>query len=590
MALAWLKRYRWWDQKSEPSSVSPRRAAQSPLTRLFERHFFSIAALLLVILAGTQIGSAVLESPTNDEPIHLTAGYVYLTTGKYSMDLTHPPLGRILAALPLLPLPLKHIPAERAWLEFKNLIWGNRIPADSIMIRARLVIIALTLLFGAWLAWWTRRHFGSSVALLALAFFVFDPNLIAHGHYVTTDLIVSFGIFLACTLWADFLHAPGWKKLTLAALGLGFALASKYSALFLLLALPLLYGAAWWRRRGRPFFTLRGAIETWVVMIAGASLFVALTYAPEVGTLIHLLPSGQNANQPSTQPLARATLLGTILSTVAHYTPLFSFGYFRGLHELALHNAEGHPAYLVGHVRQYGWWEYFPIAFLVKTPTGVLVACLIAALSLFRGWRRLPSFLLLACLALPPLIYFAISMRSSIDIGIRHILPIYAFLYVLLAVVLVHCGPLSLRRVWPWAITVVIALVGAESLAIYPHYLAYFNLASGGPADGPRYLLDSNIDWGQDEKNLERFVEQRDLKPLCTFLFGTAPAKYYSVDSRDLLQTGMPEGVERLPCVVAVSVNFLRGPIIPPSVFAPLRSRRPVAKVGYSIYLYDLRR
>jgi len=120
---------------------------------------------MLVILAATQIGSAVLESPTNDEPIHLTAGYVYLTTGKYSMDLTHPPLGRILAALPLLALPLKHIPAENAWLEFKNLIWRNRIPADSIMIRARLVIIALTLLFGAWLAWWTRRHFGSSASL-----------------------------------------------------------------------------------------------------------------------------------------------------------------------------------------------------------------------------------------------------------------------------------------------------------------------------------------------------------------------------------------------------------------------------------------
>jgi hypothetical protein len=325
-------------------------------------------------------------------------------------------------------------------------------------------------------------------------------------------------------------------------------------------------------------------------MIAGASLFVALTYAPEVATLLHSLPAGQNANQPSTQPLARATLLGTILSTVEHDTPLFSFGYFRGLRELAQHDAEGHPAYLVGHVRQYGWWEYFPIAFLVKTPTGVLVACLIAALSLFRGWRRLPSFLLLTCLALPPLIYFAMSMRSSIDIGIRHILPIYAFLYVLLAVVLVHCGPLSLRRVWPWAIAVVIALVGAESLAIYPHYLAFFNLASGGPAEGSRYLLDSNIDWGQDEKNLERLVEQRDLKPLCTFLFGTAPAKYYIVDSRDLIQTGMPEGVERLPCVVAVSVNFLRGPIIPLNVFAPLRSRRPLAKVGYSIYLYDLRR
>ena len=573
--------------------MTPQRAVpetrSSPFPRLLDRYFFLIAGLLLAIMAGAQIGSAVQESPTNDEPVHLTAGYVYLTTGEYSMDLSHPPLGRMLAALPLLALPLKHIPAEKAWPEFKTLVWGNQIPADTILLRARLVIIALTFLFGAWLGWWTRRHFGWPVALLALAFFAFDPTFIAHGHYVTTDLIASLGIFLTCTLWADFLLKPGWKSLAAAALGLGFALASKYSALFLLLVLPLLYGAAWWRNRGRPFFTWYGAIATFVVMSAGASLLVVLSYAPEVSTLILSPRSGKVRKPLPTPPAAPETASDEIPAAVGPDTGLLSFGYFRGLRELLQLDSEGYPSYLLGHFRRQGWWEYFPIAFLVKTPTGVLVACVIAVLSLWHGRRHPPPVLLSLCLALPPMVYFALAMRSSINIGVRHILPIYPFLYVLLAFVLIDYGPFLLRGAWRWTIVVLIVLISAESLSVYPHYLAFFNWTSGGPVNGSRYLLDSNIDWGQDLKNLAIFVEDHHMTPLCTALFGAAPASYYGIIARDLNQTGMPEGVENLPCVVAVSVNVLRGLYNAPTKFAPLPQRRPVARVGYSVYIYDLR-
>jgi hypothetical protein len=197
--------------------------------------------------------------------------------------------------------------------------------------------------------------------------------------------------------------------------------------------------------------------------------------------------------------------------------------------------------------------------------------------------------LLSLCLALPPMVYFALAMRSSINIGVRHILPIYPFLYVLLAFVLIDYGPFLLRGAWRWTIVVLIVLISAESLSVYPHYLAFFNWTSGGPVNGSRYLLDSNIDWGQDLKNLAIFVEDHHMTPLCTALFGAAPASYYGIIARDLNQTGMPEGVENLPCVVAVSVNVLRGLYNAPTKFAPLPQRRPVARVGYSVYIYDLR-
>ena len=542
----------------------------TPLRPLLDRYLIPIAGFLLTVMCGTQIGSAIVESPTNDEPIHLTASYIYLTKGRYNMDLPHPPLGRVLAALPLLALPLNRIPAEKAWPEFRTFIWGNRVSVDTIMLRARLVTIALTLLFGAWLCWWTRRHFGPAAALLALTFFTFDPNLIAHGHYVTTDLIVSFGIFLTCTLWADFLLTPSWKRLILAALALGMAILSKYSALFLLLVLPVLYFVAWTRNRSRPFFTWRGAIITFVVMGAGAGILVALAYAPDVVTIIHLLRAER-------------------ITAINSHTLVSSFGYFRGLRQVAQHNAEGNPAYLLGHLGQYGWWDYFPVAFLVKTPTGVFAACGIAALSLLKFRLRPPPALLWLCLALPPLIFFTLAMCSSIDIGVRYILPVYPFLYVLLAVVLIDYAPLLLRSAWPWTVAALMLLVAVESLSNYPHYLAFFNWASGGAANGSHYLLDSNLDWGQDSKNLANFVRDHHVTPLCTALFGTAPGNYYVREARNLHQTGMPEGVEHLPCVVAVSANFLHGLYIPPAVFAPLRQRQPMAEIGHSIYLYDLR-
>ncbi len=559
----------------------------------YERHFVPMAGSLLVILAALQIGSATHESPTTDETIHLEAGYVYLTTGEYSMDPSHPPLVRILAALPLLWLPVQHVPANRAWAEFHEFLWRNQVPAGVVLFRARLVVITLTVLFGAWLAWWTRRYFGPSVSLLALAFFVFNPNLIAHGHYVTTDLMAALGIFLAGTLWASFLFEPSWKTLVAAAMGLGVALVSKYSAIFLLLVVPLLYCIAWFKNRGRAFFTWRGSILVFVVMCLGAGLWIMLVYAPQAITRFHYLRGSGYRIVFLDQFFSRGSQLAAALGRAAA-EPAYS--YLHGLNEVVKHNADGHPAYLLGQFGRHGWWQYFPIAFLVKTPTAVLVACLLALVSVLSLGLPFRPGLLPVCVALPPLIFFALAMCASINIGVRYILPVYAFLYVWLAFLLVRYSARLLRSAWPWTLAALVVMLCAESLMTYPHYLAFFNWPSGGPVNGPRYLLDSNIDWGQDVAALKRYIDDHHAMPLCTAMFGAAHLKHYGVMSRDLLFTGIPEGIENLSCVVAVSMNSLYGlyglyssPNASPSLFAPLRQREPTARIGYSIYVFDLR-
>jgi len=558
----------------------------------WERYFRAIAGALLAILAASQIGSAIHETPTNDETNHLAAGYVYLTTGEYRMELSHPPLGRILAALPLLSLPIQSIPANKAWLEVGVFLWQNPVPARTILFRARLVVITLTVLFGAWLAWWTRRYFGTTVALVGLTFFVFDPNLIAHGHYVTTDLLAALTIFLAVTLWASFLLDPGWKTLIAAAIGLGIALVSKYSAIFLLLVLPLLYCIAWRKNHRGRFFTWRGTLLVVGVMSIGAGSVIVLAYAPQAVTRFHDLRAAGyqvpfvNRVLGASVATNRTRQIAAALARAAG-EPVYS--YLMGLNEVIKHNADGHPAYLLGRFSRHGWWSYFPVAFMVKTPTAVLVASLLALVSLFVLWRRFEFGLLPLCVALPPVIFFLLATCASINIGVRYILPVYAFLYVWLAFVLVQYSGRLLKKGWRWTLAGLLAALCVESLMTYPHYLAFFNWPSGGPANGARYLLDSNIDWGQDVEGLKLYVDEHRMTPLCTAIFGVSSLYRYNIISRELMATGIPEGIENLSCVVAVSFNFLNGLYTPPDLFAPLRQRKPLARIGYSIYVFDLR-
>ena len=557
-----------------PKKSSSEQASAATRSGL-ERHFILVAGILLATLVVTQIGSALQESPTNDEPVHLTIGYVYLTTGQYLMEQQqHPPLGRVLAALPLLTLPSRHVPPDQTWFTLGTVLWDN--PPSAILLHARLVIIALTFLFGAWLSWWTRRQFGAAVALLALTFFCFDPNIIAHGHYVTTDLIASFGIFLACTLWTDFLQGPTFKALVLAVGALGLAFISKYSALFLLIVLPLLYGFAWRRKSGQLCFTMRGSIGVVLFTTLGALSCITLAYAP--ATLA-------GAHSPTVTDSRTLQLVSEVKSVVLMSSVL----YIEGLNQLRQHESQGNPAYLLGKFGHSGWWQYFPIAFLVKTPTGILLACLFAAVSLLYVKRQPAPVLPILCLTLAPTIYFVSAILSSIDIGVRHILPVYPFLYVFLAFVLVRYGPSLLGRACPFLIAGLIVLTGLESLLSYPHYLAFFNWPSGGPAKGADYLLDSNLDWGQDTDNLKKYVQDTRSTPLCTALFGHPPPHYFGTGTPDFFTTSTPQGIGNLNCVAAVSVNFVKGLFVGPEAFALLRQREPSAKIGFSIYLYDLR-
>jgi hypothetical protein len=161
---------------------------------------------------------------------------------------------------------------------------------------------------------------------------------------------------------------------------------------------------------------------------------------------------------------------------------------------------------------------------------------------------------------------------------------VYPFLFVALAAALA-------RRNWgKRALAALVLVLMVESLAIWPHYLAFFNGFVGGPDKGPEYLVDSNLDWGQELSDLKQYVVAHQIKRLCVCYFGHARMDYYKLDYLYLPRTDQTDERAKVDCVAAVSATQLMGAYVGEDTFRWLRARKPMAKVGYSIYLYDLRR
>jgi len=507
------------------------------------------------MMAAVQVTTMLGETQTWDEGLHLAAGYSYWITGDYSINPEHPALGKLLATLPLVAMRAKFEPAwlkespQRMGLYF---LYANRLPADLMLAVARSTMVAVTILFGVWIALWTKRHFGPMPSLIALTLFCFDPNMIAHGRYVTTDVIAAFFIFLATTLWIDYLLSPSALRLIFAGLALGCAVSSKYSALFLI---PVLLLSGLFKRRWLGAF----------IVVAIAALVVFAVYAPEVfrfGQPERLLPH-----------LSRKGAVAEVIGGVAERLNLPMWNYLVGVDRLSEHNLAGHQSYLLGQLSTSGWWYYFPVAFLVKTPMAVIAAFAITGALI---WRVRENRFALWFMAAVGVIFAAFCLTSRINIGHRHLLPIYAFGYVLAGVVLARKPPLAIALA---------GLLVVESIAIYPHYLAFFNWAAGGPDNGSKYLLDSNLDWGQDLKKLRRYKDENHIEKPCLAYFGNGDLWGKLGNHQDV-----GGKLENLDCILAISATPLHGLYMNPGWTKPLEGLKPIAKVGYSIFIYDLRK
>jgi hypothetical protein len=554
--------------------------------RFFERRFWGLVAAVMIISGTVAVESALKETQTWDEGIHLSAGYAYLTRGDFRWNQEHPPLAKLLSALPLLffhpTLPVntegwRKLDETQMGIDF---LYHNQVSADSLLFRGRIVIMLLSIAFLAFVALLVRRRFGPSAALLTVTLCAFDPNLIAHARYVTTDFPVTVFYFAAALLWMEYLLSGRVRDLVVAALAFALALVTKFSALLLLPALAILYVIRWFQRPSE--FPVRRAAAAGAILAGMSLLTVAVVYWPET------LRCLRTAVPPLAASVKRGNLIGEALYRAGRWFHLPEHAFLAGLGKVAQHNQGGHASYLLGMRSDKGWWYYFPIVFSVKSTMAALAATLILVGAGLRAVRRLGAvpFVWLGLLV-PPAIYFVFSMTSAINIGMRHILPVYPFLYLTLAVLLTRANG------WRWAGVAAVAVAAlqiAECASIYPDYLAFFNAISGGPGNGPHYLVDSNIDWGQDVKKLREWLRAHGTNTARIWYFGNAQMDDYGIRADGFPDPLDEKGWNAIDGYAVSSVTVLEGVYVPLNQVAPLRLRDPIAKIGWSMYVYDFRK
>ncbi len=517
-----------------------------------------VAVALLLLLAAQSIASMVQKSATNDEVAHIVAGYSYVTTFDYRLNPEHPPLIKLLAGTSLLAIrPTLTLdeawenatkdPDKPQWEVGKRFLFRDN-DTDRLLFFARLPIVLLAMLLGIYVFLWARELYGFSAGVLALSLYAFSPNIIAHARLVTTDLGLACFMFIAAYyLWKAARHGTR-RHMLLAGLFTGFAFATKFSSLYLLLCFPVTLGAYY--------------------------LFTFFTCRKDT------LKDKERRRKMA----KRLAIIALFLVLITVFVLVLSYGvkhfdrYVDGVRSVFGHERGGHFNYLFGQHSVEGWWYYFIVAFFLKTPIPTLILLLAAACALIFQRKRLSAGELF--LLLPPAVFFAGFMFNDINIGLRHVLPVYPFLFVFAGSVLTMQ---NIRDRIKYVIVGTLLLwYVISSVLIFPHYLAYFNGIAGGPDKGYRYLIDSNIDWGQDLKLLAAYVTENNIEKLNLAYFGKELPEQRGIS------------YEQLKCypvsgIAAVSVNVVQG-LIPEwhSCYAWLNDYQPYEKIGYSIFLYQL--
>lgn len=596
------------------------------------------AAALLALMTVLMFLSSRDDSANSDDNVALVSGYSYLRTQEYRLEPQNPPLIKDLAAAPLLFMNLREPWEHRAWIGDKDPDALGRVflyhlgnDADAMLRAARAPMILFAAAFGAVLFFWTRKHFGAPTALLTLFFYTFSPTFLAHGRHVATDLGATAGFFIGLTAFLRMLKQPSAKNIWLAGLALGFALLTKFSTIALL-PIFLLLAAVWamiqHAAAGRSLMHLRRlagggrAIALRLpsrlqIRALGRSLgrvmgVIAIALLLIYAVYLHHVWSFSPQMQREIAETHRQTyLLGGTAKDImlwASDQPLLQpwAEYFLGLLVALKASRWGQPVFFLGQVYSTGQRSYFPIAYLLKEPLALhfltLVALAFLLWSLRRSeWRRgqvtkwarshFTEFAFLVMLA----VYWAAMLRSHMNIGVRHLLPAFPFMFILVARQIVRMfeglGKSADRSVLRRQVARVAlgALLGWQAitvLRVYPSYLAYFNELAGGPDGGWRYLNDSNLDWGQDVKRLAQFVELRGLPGIHADYFGPADAFYYF---REKYQG--PVGCGPPPKGwVAVSAMFYPGAPWNPECdyrrFLPIETLK--ARIGYSIFVFHV--
>lgn len=576
----------------------------------------SILAFMLALHAGLLADGAARHSPTFDEPGHLVAGISHWKFGRFELYSVNPPLVRTIAALPVLLYcdPIldwsDYVPDPHRRTEVligRDLVARNGLDSIWLFTLARWVCIPFSLL-GAWFCeCWSRARYGDLAGLVSASVWCLSPMILGNGQLITPDVpAASLGIaaFFAFRGW---LRSASWSSAVLAGVIGGLALLTKSTWILLVPLWSLLWLI--WRISDRTLIARQTLAQFGQLALAFfcALLILNAFYAfrgtgARLGSYRFISSSLAGDDAPVSTDGKGNRFEGTAMGRLMMPLPGdFVLGldvqkrdFERGLTDRAWRS------YFGGEWKHGGWWYFYLAAASIKEPIGLWLLLGIAFFVRVSCAPRSSVEFREDLLLLVPVACLVLIATSQVGMHryLRYLLPAWPFLIIWTGQA---ANTLTTRARSRWGAIVVSvgwAWMASASLSNHPHSLSYFNELAGGPANGGRFLVDSNLDWGQDLLGLRHWLDRHpEAKPLHLAYFG-------SIDPRDLgIEYQLPPIADEQPPQLspgwyAVSVSYVYGHpmpvpdgsgdrrIFPDPAFAYFESMKPTERIGYSINLY----
>ena len=581
--------------------------------KLLAKYFYPIAIVaLLATMFGLMFFSAKGDSTIVDEIAHIPSGYSYITTGDYRLNPEHPPLIKDLAAVPLLFMNVKfpydywksnNPVINNQWEMGWKFLYKMGNDPNAMKLAAEIPIMLISLAFGLLVYIWAKELWGKKAGLFALILFVFNANIIAHSRFVTTDLGISAAFFLSSYTVYRYLKKPNWKNLVFAGLAFGVVLVTKFSAAVLAPTYLIVWVMLMFKKgteNGKPLLEQindkKWTKRAWSGFVAFAAIVLIgvtamwLFYIPHTMNMPAEVQRGLIAESgvgPLTKPLQ--SLSGNVITKpLAQW--LLGFAMVTG------HVEGGHDAFLLGMTSNQGWWYYYPVTIALKTQIPIFLFIILAYVLWKKSERK--DWFTEAYLWTLPIVLLALGMQGKINLGIRYMLPIYAYIFLIVSPLgnlitkdnLLKIKNNMVKFAATWLVILLTLWYVAAAFMIYPHYLAYYNEFVGGYKNGYKYLTDSNTDWGQDIRRLATWVQDNHVDRIYVDVFpGAFEAKYYIGDPMVEwhVQDGRPSGY------FAVSATFYQNSRLKKGTnggvdYSWLDDKTPVANIGGSILIYKL--
>jgi len=552
---------------------------------MLKKYFLSlsesrIVAALLVIHVLLAVASLRQTSLTWDEPSYIGVGRQMLETRNPDIKALqlHPPLSYYLNSLCL--LPLKFEPDRFSQEQYiheryigPELIFDSGHAPDLIIFLSRIPFVVLSVFLG-WIVYrWSRDIYGPAAGVLSTFFYSLCPTVLAHCRLATADLLLALTMTLTLYLFHKYLETGSARHVVLSGIALGLALLSKFTGLILLPTFCLLVLMDWLgtkrdsfeqtpkRRRAPGLLLIFGIAVVVVWMGYGFQFsvpFIPGWLKPEAGRLVETRPFWHTVDWLANRNVR-----------------IPAYSYFLGIYTQLAAAKGWKDNFLFGQISSQGWWYFYWAACLIKTPIAFIVCCAIA-LGMRGGPRRRSETVLLISM-IPMIIIF--SLPTKINIGIRYILPLFPLLCILAGKV---ANIESLK--WKRALAVLCIWYAGSTLWVHPRYLSYFNEFTGGPGNGYKYLVDSNLDWGQSLHELSDYLSSNGITDARIKYFGPPGVmKYYGLENSRLESCGPSAGIW------AVSATYLQNLYLDDRHCHDwLKELEPKEVLGYSIFIYDV--